>query len=228
VIRVINIALLYLITFGPLLLAVLGLEAAGGIFLASLLIVLAAINISADRLEEFTIGPLKAKLREKIREANDLSEQLKNTIRLTLSIAVTAAMRTGRFAFETGKLQKEVYENALEIARSANLTQSDIDSILTAFFKYIEIDMRHIIVGGRIFSDPESERLRKAIEDGETSTSDRPQMMRQLANRQGGDLNEIEEWIRDYEELITKRRLRRPNVWWAHDERRFDDFIIKR
>jgi hypothetical protein len=124
---VINGLVLFLIGLGPVGLAVGGYAPAGGLLLVSLVVVLLAINVSVDRFEELTFGPLRAKLREKIREADELSANLKEALRLMLSLAVTSGMRTGRFAHEGGKLHQQVFEQVQEIAKTANFSSAEVE-----------------------------------------------------------------------------------------------------
>jgi hypothetical protein len=61
--KYLNLTLLLIIAILPATLSALGKDPAAVILLASLLIVLLALNVSTDRLEELALGPLKAKLR---------------------------------------------------------------------------------------------------------------------------------------------------------------------
>ncbi len=226
-IKTLNIAALGLIAVGPVALAISGFQAAGGLLLISLIVVLLGINVSPDRFEELTLGPLRAKLREKIKEADQLSEQLKSAIKLTLTLGVTAGMRSGRFAHQGGKLHKQIFEHVHEVARSAGLSQTDVDVVLDDFFKYVEIDMRSIIVGNHTFYDLDSEKLRKEISDEKTLPAQRLKLMKGLADREIADPSELDEWLKDYDQLIGHKRLRRPDVWWSHHDRRHDGFVIQ-
>lgn len=226
--RILNVIVLLAIAVAPVLFAVAGYRAAGGLLLIALIVVLLATNVSADRIEELTLGPLRAKLREKISEVNQLSSQLKDALKLMLTLAVTSGMRTGRFAHEQGRLHKQVFEQVKAIADNAKFESTELDDILSDFFKYVEVDMCQLIIGSRAFGDPQSEEMRKKIKDREnTSFEERLTLMRSLAEREDADKNELEEWLKDYAELTERRRLRRPEVWWTHDERAHGDYVIK-
>jgi archaellum biogenesis protein FlaJ (TadC family) len=113
---VVSCALLTFVVLIPPLLSYFGKESTALLTLVCLLIALMALNVNIDQLEQIGLGPLSAKLRAKIAEATDLSERLKRAIELTLSVAVSAAMRSGRFADKDRAFQKKLIADVDEIA----------------------------------------------------------------------------------------------------------------
>jgi hypothetical protein len=226
-IKTINILLLFIITLGPVLLAIAGYQVAAGVLLPSLIVVLLAININPDRFEEVAFGPLKAKLREKIHEANQLSVQLKNAIKLTLSVAVSAAMRTGRFADKDKMFHRRILESVEAIVRDTGLSESDRAEAQTEFVYFTDIDYRHAFVGSQIHSGSETGPLARAIIDTATPNKDVIASVKKLAELYEAKAPELNEWIQDYEYFVQHKSLRRPDAWFLHQDDRQDIGLIR-
>jgi hypothetical protein len=77
----ISALLLISVVIGPTLLSFFGKESTALLPLVCLLIVLLSLNVNVDQLEQIGLGPLSAKLRAKIAQADELNERLKKAIR---------------------------------------------------------------------------------------------------------------------------------------------------
>lgn len=214
--KIISIAILALIPLGSTTLAVLGFVPAAIMFSVSLLVVLAVLNISADRLDELALGPLRAKLNQKIAQVTQLSDELKRAIKLILTVAVSAGMRTGRFAHRTAELHRQIVSSVDSIVSETGLADSDRMEILADFYFYTDVDYRASLVGHTIFSEEERDVLRKHIQDKKSSSNDVISAARKLCELENSKSKEVEEWISDYEFFSKERKLRRPEIWWQN------------
>ena len=70
--------------------------------------VLAALHGKANEVIEFSFGPLKAKLREEISEAEKLVRKLREFAALQAKVIIAAGVRTGRFGDEGDWLYRHV------------------------------------------------------------------------------------------------------------------------
>ena len=135
--RFLNWLILLALIVGPTAIALHGQQAAATFLMTSLVIVLASLNLPADRLEEFGIGPLKARLERRIKEADELTDRLKEVMRLMLSVAVSAGMRTGRFAHQTQLYHQELYTNVEKIFERTGLDPSAKAEVLRDFLFFL-------------------------------------------------------------------------------------------
>jgi len=213
-----NILLLFLLLIAPAALAFYGYDTAGGLLLVSIVLILLAANVSSDRFEELALGPLKAKLREKIVEAGQLSEQLKNAIKLTLSVAVSAAMRTGRFADNNREFHRDILKSADAIVRDAGLTKEEREEALREFVFFTDIDYRHEFLGSEYHSGTETRALAEKIRHRSTSGEDAVSAIKKLIDLYGARSSELEEWVRDYEYFVAHKAIRRPDVWFKYEK----------
>ncbi|NOJ41376.1 hypothetical protein [Bradyrhizobium australiense] len=199
----------------PPLLSYYGKEPTALLTLVCLLIALLALNVNVDQLEQIGLGPLSAKLRAKIAQADELNDRLKKAIELTLSFAVSGAMRSGRFAGKDRSYQKKIVSDVDLIVASSGLNPNQRNNVLKDFFYFTEFDMRSAFVGSLIHSGSETDPLAKQIRRIELSPNDALPAIKRLAELYDCQSSDWQEWLRDYEHFVRTNELRRPDIWFT-------------
>jgi hypothetical protein len=214
-----NWLLLIALIAGPTAIALLGQQAAATFLMASLVIALASLNLPADRLEEFGIGPLKARLEKRIKEADELTDRLKEVMRLMLSVAVSAGMRTGRFAHQTQLYHQELFTNVEKIFERTGLDPGAKAEVLRDFYFFSKVDMGLALLGSSIHTGSETEPLAKELRQSKVFDATSVESMRKLACLYEVEtLPHIQEWLSDFEALVLTNRIRRPDHWFNYQD----------
>jgi hypothetical protein len=215
-----NWLLLIALIAGPTAIAFHGEQAAATFLMTSLVIALASLNLPADRLEEFGIGPLKARLEKRIKEADELTDRLKEVMRLMLSVAVSAGMRTGRFAHQTQLYHQELFTNVEKIFERTGLDPSAKDEVLRDFYFFSKVDMSLALLGSSsTHPGSETEPLAKELRQSKVFDATSVKSMRKLASLYEVEaLPHIQEWLNDFEALVLTNRIRRPEHWFNYQD----------
>jgi hypothetical protein len=216
------------IVSGPTLLSFYGKHSTALLLLVCLLIVLLALNVNVDQLEHIGLGPLTAKLRAKIALAEDLNDRLKKAIELTLSVAVSAAMRSGRFADKNRNFHKKLVDDVDAIVDTSGLSPDQRRNILKEYVYFTEFDMRLAMVGSAVHSGSETGTLANKVRAITTSSEEALQIIRRLAEMYECGSEEWFEWLKDYEHLVKSSELRRPEIWFRYEGEPSSEGLIRK
>jgi len=102
--------------------------------------------------------------------ADELNDRLKKAIEPTLSVAVSAAMRSGRFADKNRSFHKKLVDDVDAIMDSSGLSPDQRTNILKEYVYFTEFDMRLAMVGSAIHSGSQTGPLAAKVRDITTSS----------------------------------------------------------
>jgi hypothetical protein len=213
--RIVNAVLLVAMIAAPTALVSFVGWSAAIMSLISLALALIFVNVDAGTITEVSLGPLKARLERRIAEADALTQRLRESIKLTLAVAVSATMRTGRYPDRNRMYVRDALDRVDQIAKSAGLTSSDLAIVKDDFRRFTEIDMAQAFLSNYVFTDPTLEAIASPIRHGEKKGLDIIPGLRELVCLTGAGGPEIEEWIADYEQFVKTGILRRPKEWFS-------------
>lgn len=118
--------------------------AAAGVFIVA--VVLVAMSSRASEFGEFAVGPLKAKLKERITEASELVETLKRLSVLQAQASVAASARMGRF-LDQDAWPYEMMVSFLKELDQLDLTEADRVSVQSELVRFTKVDILFAILG---------------------------------------------------------------------------------
>lgn len=179
-----------------------------------------------DDLVEISMGPVRAKMRETIREANATIEQLRTVAATTAQVALTDLM-AGNFMGGTSLEKRlELHDRIIETLRNVGVPEAQIRAAESDWRKGIGVIyhriVRHYLEGRternhiNLRSPPELLAASKEFHDlldFKTWSAPDPGKMESFITEKGFMNEAAREWIADYRHFLDSGEIRRREVF---------------
>ncbi len=205
---------LVLATAGPLTLILSGYSEAGWAAMISGLILM--LGSRFELIEELSLGPLRAKLRQRIEETDTTLVAIRNLAALVASISLSLVKRSGRIGGYTDEEEEQIAKEVKGFLEQIDIDEANIDETFAEWHNAVGRDYVHFILGGNTIPDGGSPELFSEWEALRSRWFDNlpaPEELTGFLSKGGALTPEREEWIEDYRFYLERHGHRRPEVW---------------
>ena len=188
------------------------------------IVVCGALVIFMSKIEiiqEFSLGPLKAKMKDQIREADATIKQLKEISAVSSEATLTNLMAGSFMAGMTLEKRLELHDKIIGSLKEIGVSQYQIDKVESDWGKGISIIYYRTIKNAveqrknpNEINPAASEEAQKAgheienLLDIKNWAAPTPQQIRNVIEKYNIKSPEAEEWIRDYEHYLKTGEMR--------------------
>lgn len=179
-----------------------------------------------DTMEEFSVGPLQAKMKETIQEANATIKQLKTVSAASAKTTLTGLMADGFLGGLPLKRKIALHDQIIESLREVGFSNQEISEADEMWRKGVGIlyynKIRPLIEGREspnLVNRGASEEARKATHDFtklldfENWLAPTPEQITIFLEERGFLKPEMEEWIADYQHYLDTGEIRRRDLF---------------
>lgn len=210
---------LFAAAIGPVLLILLGKSEAGWMTLISAIIVM--LGTRFDAIEEISLGPLRAKLRKQVEEAEQVITAIRALATQVASTTLSLVKRSGRLGGYDDEEEEAIRIEVHDLLKQLGVGESEVNDTLNEWHRFTELDYSLFTLGGtQVPKDlPQEHQPRwKELRSGGVKKIPLPEELKEFFEQAGMLTSEREELIKDYEFYLKNRKHRRPDHWGKRRE----------
>ncbi len=176
-----------------------------------------------DEISELSLGPVKAKMKEKIAELNEIIKQLRQAVTITSQVALTDLIAGGFMGSMSLSKRLELHKNIISNLKSIGASEDQISLAEKDWKKGISVIYHltiQVVLEGRKspnLINPDTPENKKQASNEINKLLDfknwdvpTPHQIRSVLVRHSIQDEAVASWVADYEHFLDKNEIRRP------------------